>query len=375
MTEPVNIVLTADGNYVVQIGVTMASILKNMAPGRAVRFWLITDGFSQGDLARLDELRKIHDCEITNIRAGDHMRLIPRNSATSVLHYLSDAVFYRLLMFKILPPDVKRCAYVDCDMIVVTDLSEVYDSLPEGRLLSAVVEYNAMKFNDPHMDFHRRAPDFARLFSEPRGYPYFNAGFFVADIAAAKREKVFEQLVGYLARHPDTPYNDQDALNAVFGQKYRDRMRYLPLKYNFFSFSSALPFEAGYYSKIDLGEAAKDVRIYHYSGLPKPWEKASPYFYVWWDYYAVSPFKGLKKPRGCAQGSSRRNSLVVKLFGIMLWRIADYGFKKKYYLFGFMPIWRSSYIYNVNKGFIPLLGNGCCFKIKGTLTGTGRIIP
>ena len=147
MKKYVNIVLTSDKNYIKIISVTMTSILENLSKDKTARFFLFTQGFTNKDIKEIGQLKKKYDCEIINISMEKYLHLFDFvDISTFKNKYISLACYFRLLMLKILPEDVDECFYVDGDMIVDCDLSEI--KLPDDKIFAAVMEAHAMQYKE-----------------------------------------------------------------------------------------------------------------------------------------------------------------------------------------------------------------------------------
>lgn len=292
MNKYINFVLTADKNYVKIVGIAMLSILENLSEDKLPRFFLFTQGFSRQDLDEINKLKNMYKCEIINVPMEEYLNLFSFVDITKFKNnYISLACYFRLLMFKILPEDVQQCFYIDGDMIIECDLSKII--LPERKLLAAVIDISAMQFRENILEHCFKIPDFKNFQKDPLKYPYFNAGFFLADVKKAKELKIFEQAMDFLNRNPNPPYADQDTLNAIFGQKYSDCIEFLPPEYNLYT---DVNYDENYdrmpYDKKLIRFAANSPKVYHFAGKHKPWQTTNikNFYSKWWEYYKLSPW-------------------------------------------------------------------------------------
>lgn len=333
-----NFVLTGDANYVMPISVVITSILKNLGPSEYTpRFFLFTTDFKERNIDKINEVSHIKKCKIINIPMEKYLHYFDCvDTSKFTLQYVSLVCYYRLLLFKILPEDVDKCFYVDGDMIIDTDLTSLYRDMPEDKLLAAVVEVLAMQ---RRKDILSHFTKYSSLFkTEPLKYPYFNAGFFLANIKMAKKCKLFEQFIDFINNNPNPPYADQDTLNAICGQKYQKNMIYLPPEYNVFcSMYYKDKFDDAYYPKDIIQKAFAKPKIYHYGGPDKPWinRKIMHYWDIWWKYCRISPFKYIKKPK------NYEFITYTKLFGLLpLFKYRKTEHSIALYLFDFIPLFK-----------------------------------
>lgn len=160
---------------------------------------------------------------------------------------LTNLVYARLMLDQLLPPDIARVLYLDCDMLVRAPVEELFRLDLEGKAVAAVL--------DPHRHRAMLGRDFKQnsdLFSFD--WAYFNAGMLVIDralFAAADlpgRTRAYHE-AGVLAR---VQY-DQAVLNLVFKDNW------LPLDFRW-NVINPQPAHENF-----------EPKIVHYTGPYKPW--------------------------------------------------------------------------------------------------------
>ena len=297
----INFCLCGDKNFIIPITVAITSILKNIDKSRVSRFFLLTTGFSDKEINTILKLKKKYDFEVVNIPVENYINLFDKIDITKCkIPYVSLATYYRFLMFKILPEDVDKCFYIDGDMIVDTDLSIIYDNLTEDKLASAVVEPLAMQHRKNILSHCYELEYFKNFKNDCLKYPYIQAGFFLINLKKAKEKNIFEQLIDFITICPNTPYVDQDVINAVIGQQYSDLINYLEPSYNVFcNMDYEQHFNDAFYSEEIIKKSFKNPKIYHYGGEWKPWNTTLTmhHYDVWWKYLKLSPYRKMKNPK------------------------------------------------------------------------------
>lgn len=162
------------------------------------------------------------------------------------------AMWYRLMLPKLLPTKIKRIIYADIDMIIFNDLIDVYELDLGDNVIAAV---------------------------PTRTNKYINSGFLLMDIEKIRREKIYDKWV--LDSREHTYKNpDQDVLNETL----RGRITFLPLKYNFQLSHGSRIFKI--YPENELDELKHNLVVLHYSDYMKPWAepRQRPVFSkYWWD--------------------------------------------------------------------------------------------
>lgn len=105
---------------------------------------------------------------------------------------LTDIVYARFVIDRFLPADVERLIYLDCDMMVMAPIENLWNVDLRGKPLAAV--------KDPWGTFIGSGKDIkARGRILDPADPYFNAGLMVIDIARWRALNVAEQLEALIA--------------------------------------------------------------------------------------------------------------------------------------------------------------------------------
>ncbi len=156
-------------------------------------------------------------------------------------------VYARLLLAELLPAELERVLYLDCDMLVRRPLEEVFGADLEGRPIGAVLD-TLHPFIMGRRDM-RENPDIFDL-----AEPYFNSGLMLVDMAGWRRMDVQGAMRALAARGwlRRLQY-DQDMLNIIF----RGQWKALPWRWN----------------TMDAHPAHETLNpaILHFTGLNKPW--------------------------------------------------------------------------------------------------------
>ena len=270
-----DIILSTDDNFVQHCCVAMTSVLEN---NDDVTFYLFTAGLSPENstlISRLVEDRNgiLHICRIDDEIVKDFP--MPKGAG----EHISIATYYRLFARNVLPSDVERVIYLDCDIVVRGSLEPLWQMDIDNYALGAV--YQGMNFLTKE--------DFKRLgIPEERGY--FNAGVLLINLEYWRKNQVTERLFDFIKRqYHRIKQHDQDTLNAVlFNEVFpiSYKWNYLP---QFYLIRTGLSFP----DHVDYSEKLDPVVI-HFVSVPKPWEFgcANPYTEEYFKYLDLTPFKG-----------------------------------------------------------------------------------
>lgn len=351
----INVLVTFDEGYIIPGAVTMTSVAENIKHDRKVRFFVFSNGLSNKSI---DKLNSIKNSEVININVTPHLHKFKNIDISKFKNtYISLAGNYRLLMFDLLPDYVDKCIYLDSDIIVNTDLSIIYDQLSDDKMISVIAEICAMHQKETILKHCFIMPEFENFATNPLKYPYFNSGFYVVDVKKAREVKISDDIFSFLEKYPDLPYSDQDTLNAVFGQKYPEKIIHLDPSYDIFcDYNYNSKFENNFYSQNQILKAFKAPKVYHYGGPNKPWvNNICWYYYEWWKYFFASPFSD----------NEQYNKKWEEIFfdtkkNICSFKPDEYQHKiDKYFLFGIIPLFTVKFVDNTKKYYlfnsIPLM--------------------
>lgn len=270
-----NIVLASDNNFVQHCCVTMTSILLH---NKDVVFYLFTEGLSDKNVILLtNQVERLGG--VLNICIMDSAIVsrfpMPRQHAT----HITVATYYRLFAEYALPRSVDRLIYLDCDIVVRGDLSELYNTDLNGYAVAAVYQHNEWAIDNK---------TFERL-NIPFENGYFNAGVLLINLDYWRENNVTNRLLVFIKENYDRiRAHDQDTLNAVLYNETKAldyKWNYLPIFLN--------PSYYTFPSKVDYTIKREPI-IVHFVNRPKPWEYYSdhPYTCEYFQYLDLTPFKG-----------------------------------------------------------------------------------
>lgn len=237
-----SIAYCADRGVANALAVSMHSVLKNLRPGCAPRFYLTLEGYSEADIAelkrKLDALQRPYeivllDCELEQF---ENLKSLHGNRMT----------YARLMLPAII--DEAQFLYLDADTLAVGDLSKIID-YADPQYSGAVVANGSVEYSVDRALLTR----LGRQLSDP----YFNAGVLLVNTPAWQENQVTERCLELGAQHPHELHSaDQALLNHVLHGDFSN----LPETYNqlVYSWSRPADFLPG--------------GLLHFNGSPKPWD-------------------------------------------------------------------------------------------------------
>jgi len=240
----------ADEAYVVPLAAALRSLLDSADPACPPRLAIVDGGIRAASRERL--LASWPD-------AGSVCFIDPAELRGEPLPlryaYTSQATFLRLLVPDLLPASAGRVIYLDPDVLVRSDLGELWRLDLGGRALAAVREMYS-----PVVSHAYGLDGYADLGLDPQT-PYLNAGVLVIDTRRWRAEGLGRAAIDYVRRR--APYDqDQDGLNAVVAGRFRE----LDVRWNVSRYWDRPERRLGVFTDL-----AAEARILHFLGPDKPW--------------------------------------------------------------------------------------------------------
>lgn len=241
--ETIHIVTAANDAYAEPLAVMLCSLLKNKKSDNPIHIYVIGSDISEEKKSLLVKIAKKYKAKM-DFKHID--RAVYSEFATFA--YLTRETYYRLSIPELFDETVEKVLYLDCDLIIKKDITELWKIDISGYLLGAI---------EDHWIKQSRNVD---LFM-PENSKYFNAGVLLINVKKWREQHIKEQVMEFLRAHSDRiQYCDQDALNAVLFDQWLP----LDLKWNFQTYHLYDPV------------AKLKPSIIHYTGENKPWNADHP---------------------------------------------------------------------------------------------------
>lgn len=174
-------------------------------------------------------------------------------------------VCVRLWLENLLPPDIKMILYLDCDTIIVSDLSELYSVDLDGYAAAGVLDCMDKRYK--------------KRIGLSQEDPYLNSGVLLFHLEFMRKIAAMDRFQNAVERFGEKfKYPDQDAINLGL----KGYLKKLPLKYNViaqilaFEYMDYLRYRnsAEYYEKTEFDNVESDTAVYHFTSgfaFARPW--------------------------------------------------------------------------------------------------------
>mgnify|MGYP000845784492 CR=1 FL=1 len=249
------VVLAANAAYSEQVLTTIKSIVCH---NRFIKFYVINSDFPTEWFVSMQKRLAKLDCQIVNARVdSSHISQYQTN-----IHY---SVFLRYFTATFVQED--QALYLDCDIVVTRDLSEIFAVDLGSYPLGAVRDLGGEVYF---------------------GEQIFNSGVLLINVKHWREKDIAGQLIEMTDQlHDKVSQDDQSILNMLFENRWLE----LPFAYNCITlhttFSDYEP-EKGLYPP-----------VIHYLTERKPWKEYTQSIYreVWWFYQGLD-WSDMQEPVG-----------------------------------------------------------------------------
>jgi lipopolysaccharide biosynthesis glycosyltransferase len=277
--ELIQVLFCCNPAYYQHLSVTLVSMLENNTKSRFAVHLILSARDQTLEEKLWRSLRAYR-----NFSLAIHHFPLTEYSHFFVDNHVTIDAYLRIFAADILDRKIEKILYLDCDLVVLGDLRDLWSTDVNGYALAAVP--------DPFGAGDRT------FLGIPPGRPYVNTGVMLLNLMRWRTEHLSQQLVRFIEAHGSSLwYWDQDAINAVL----HDSILALDYRWNV----QAQMFKSKPKRFLDLGvaicEARRQPAIIHYSSAEKPWlfraivKKKLLYF----DYLEKTDWRGTK-PFGLA---------------------------------------------------------------------------
>lgn len=187
----------------------LQSLGTHLAAGRRAEVHILADGLGTNERERVRRSvpsnLTLHWCEPVPLEAG--LPLWGRMSVTT---------YQKLTLAEWLPADLSRVLWLDCDMLILADVSPLWDTPFDSAIVLAVPDERV-----PLVSSRFGVAAFREL-NLPSDAPHFNAGLLLVNLDAWRAYEVAARSFDYLRQYREHIYFwDQEALNAVLCGHWR----------------------------------------------------------------------------------------------------------------------------------------------------------
>ncbi|MGC4055919.1 MAG: glycosyltransferase [Paludibaculum sp.] len=177
----VRIVCAVNRHYVTPLVVMLMSLKEHLRAGASCELYLIHSGIPESSLALVASILKTHPvCLSAELLAG----------APRVRRYPPEASV-PLLLPDVLPPDLERVLFLDADLLVLGDVTELWETPMDGHVVAAAADAAVPLCSGP------RGVKGWRRMGIPDNAPYFNCGVLLIHLGRWRERDITRRAFRY----------------------------------------------------------------------------------------------------------------------------------------------------------------------------------
>ena len=200
------------------LAVTMRSALENLKSNHKIVFYIIDGGITDFNKQKILKSLVLERCEVEFIQISDslisditiaHESIESKNIETKAT-YISVAAFYRLLIPELLPEQVEKVIYLDCDLVVKGNLEQLWQTDLGENYILAVQDTWILYVSSPTARLN-----YKELGINPDS-KYFNSGVLVINLRKWRTGEFSRKTIQYLRQNLEyIGWYNQGLLNAL----------------------------------------------------------------------------------------------------------------------------------------------------------------
>jgi len=254
-----NIAYAPDDKYINQTIVSMVSAVENNKE-HEIEFIIIYSNLSDESILKL---KSVKNCTLRLLQTDENIF-----ASLPLSHWVTVQAWFRIKLPD-LCPDLEKILYLDCDTLILGDLSELFNTNLDNKYLAGVKDvWGVNKYC-------------ARL--NMTSGVYVNSGMLLLNAEYCRQENFFDKIVDFANNNAKIiEFCDQDSINKIADEK----KVVLNPKFNFMD----TWWRGGYYEfwgeeEREYLEAGKNPVIAHLTGLKPAFKGCGNRFKDnWWEY-------------------------------------------------------------------------------------------
>ena len=284
------ICFASDNNYATYLAVAIKSLIENANKDLFYEIYILNDNIETFNKNRILEMSN-SNIYIRFIEINLYIKSNIKNKFYTWGHF-SESAYSRFFIPRVFK-HFEKILYLDCDLIILDDISQLYNlKFIKNELLLAchdtIMRLNTLRQVNSFEFWQDYLKNKLKL---KNIHNYFQSGVLLLNIPNLIKYNYTEKCINILTQIVNPLYLDQDILNIVC----EENIRFIDLNYNV---EWCIPI---YYSKEKIDFFEKNIyrfyvvynnpKIMHYCGNEKPWTNPNyPKSNLWWKYARMTDF-------------------------------------------------------------------------------------
>lgn len=251
-----DIICSTDNNYVQHCAVMLVSFFENNKSSldNPHTIHLLTEGINEKNKKILQNLVASYQGKLCYYLIDSPIiKQLPIKESD----HLTIATYYRLFVANVLPHNLEKALYLDCDIIVKKSLTKLWSISLDNYPIAAMEEMGCS------------LPDVFQRLQYEKKYGYFNAGVLLINLKYWREHNLTQLFFQYISKFYDSiKAHDQDVLNGVLHKKY------LPISFEWNSEEAFYHYNfiKKHWNEHGFRKKLRSPAIIHYTWKPKPWD-------------------------------------------------------------------------------------------------------
>lgn len=284
MKSIINIACASDNKYAIHLTAMLMSCLRNVSRDYSLNIFVIDGG--------IDESVKVKILKSVNrLREDAKLNFISiyqdKFHSYSYSEHISRAAYYRIDL-PILLSNIDKVIYLDCDLIVLDDISELWniDFKSEKRLIACQDHSSEM------------AKSYNMLFNKKPKSGYFNSGVIMMDLDNLRKDDFVNKMHSIINKLDNKFSIIKDADQKYFNYFFFDKWQKIDIAWNTQAGTEFYDsHEATELKKEEFDSLFNNMKIIHYSSqFCKPWEYSTigSVKGIYYEYLRLTEFSWIK---------------------------------------------------------------------------------
>ena len=210
MIKEIPVFFSTDNNYAPYLDVAIASLTSNASKEFSYRIIVLNTGLEEENVCKIKQNER-DGFKIDFVDISQEVEKI-KSRLKNVYHF-SVVTYYRLFIASLFP-QYDKAIYLDCDLVVLGDISELYRTDLGNNILGAAPE----QFVQNTVEFREYAKNALGIDPDT----YVNAGVLLINLSEFRKNKIEERFIRLITEHDfDLLDPDQAYLNYLCQGKIR----------------------------------------------------------------------------------------------------------------------------------------------------------
>ena len=280
-----SVIYSSDNNYCIYMSTSIISLLENNKEFKYINIYVIENKISDENKEKLEKIVRRYQRNIIFINFEKYKSYLNLNMQWNI----SISAYARLFVASMLPNNLDKILYFDCDTLIVNSLEELWNEDINNFYVAGVCDTVS---GNTKQAIGLKNTDL-----------YINSGMLLINLKKWREDNLEKNLLNFIDDYNgNVIHHDQGVINGVIKNK-----KILPLRYNLMTSylmmnrDDIIKFykvEDSFYSQEQIDEAINNPVYIHYTPgfTTRPWVKGCkhPYVDLYWKYLKLTPWKDFK---------------------------------------------------------------------------------